>query len=1039
MVVSLSLTSNTARWLSALAVAALVALGGCDSKQASERSSKPTPTSSLPAANPTQPEDDPLVEKVKEGSTQPVSWEEIRVELQRGQFANAKQLITRRLVEIPDDAIAITWLARIEYQSGNRGRAIDLLQEIEIDTPEHGIPASGLLATWLIEQGEFDNALVTLRAILSRMPNEPLVHRQLGQVLNLMGRRQEAAEHVRDLCALGNVTQNELASLLALRLPFDTRESDALSDEQTQGEAMQWPTDLAQARELLKRGEASAALSLMRERVEEMNRDGNTARDPWMISLFGRTAVELNDDDAIALWLTSLTPEVTQSADHWCALGLLAGRPDLGKVQEAMAFCRAALSLDPTDWSTCGYLASLEAQLGKAEDAEEYRDRALLIQNALLSSNRLASTTEDSDASVVVETLVDALRQLDRELEAVLWALVHSSRVRSNASDPADAERLAQEFRRAQAKYQAERSQKNSLLDDESRLIASADSFLGAIKETFVDASESEPLKLDIVDSRAVEDARDVSIQWSVAPDNRGLTFEYANADPIKQRDFQLYEQFGAGVAAFDFDRDGQVDLYFPQASGVPNQNNGTRPNELYRQLDQRFESVTVHASCDERGYSLGVSIGDLNQDGWDDLLVCNFGVNVFFINQGDGTFSRRMPEASLRSFWTSSVAVADLNNDSLPDFFEANYVNDRAVFDIPPRDANGRYSVFKGPESYQAAVDRVFWGNPDGEFRAIELERSEGPSPALGVVAADFDEDGQLDVYVANDMRANHYWTREDEAFLESAMARGCAFGRQGGAGASMGIATGDFDGNGMIDFHVTNFLNEPVHHFLQTDSNAFLDGVLSAGLYTPTMPVLGFGAVGTDVDNDCDDDLIVLNGHIEDLQFKDADFKMTPQCFVNSLGNFRLLDSRNLGEFFQQKTLGRGLSALDWNLDGRVDMVANHLDCAAVLVENVTKTDHSWVQFVLVGTSCERSAVGAFVSLNAGDRTVKKWHVSGNGYSSHDESMLHFGLGDHDGLVDVSVNWPDGSTQSFREVPARQRHLIVQGQDGVWTLEAH
>ncbi|MEM9367876.1 MAG: CRTAC1 family protein, partial [Planctomycetota bacterium] len=427
-----------------------------------------------------------------------------------------------------------------------------------------------------------------------------------------------------------------------------------------------------------------------------------------------------------------------------------------------------------------------------------------------------------------------------------------------------------------------------------------------------------------------------------------------------------------------------------------------------------------------------------LNQDGWQDLLICNFGINVSFLNQGDGTFRAGKLEPSNDSFWTSSIAIADFNQDSLPDFFEANYVDDPALFETPPRDANGRYSVFRGPESYRAAVDRVFFADPSFGYRAVPLQTRDNASPALGVVAGNFDTDESVDVYVANDMRPNHYWTHANGTFHDLAQLRGCAFGRQGGAGASMGIATGDFDGNGHIDFHVTNFLNEPVHHFLQTDTGVFLDGVLSANLYAPTMPVLGFGTTAADIDNDCDDDLLVLNGHIEDLQFRGADFKMQPQCFLNSRGSFQVISGDVLGGFFQKKTLGRGLASLDWNKDGRVDFVANHLDRPADLVENATETPYSWIQLRLVGTSCERSSVGAAVTLRADNKAIRKWRVSGSGYSSHDEAILHFGLGNDVASADIAVEWSDGSEQHFNQIPARHRFLIVQGEDDVWSLES-
>lgn len=970
--------------------------------------------------------------------TQRVSWEAIGDTIRQGEFAKAKQLIRDRLVEMPNDPVAISWLAKVEYESGNRNDAIELLRDVDIDTPVHGIPAAGLLATWLIETGEFEKSLVQLRAILSRMPREPLVHRQISQVLNLMGRRQEAAQHVRELCLLGNVTQNELASLMSLRLPFDTRDSDATVAADKQNEGVQWPTGLAQALELLKCGDARSALSLLRAGVNAINEDANSPRDPWMISLFGRTAVELNDNEAIAAWLDSLSPGVTRSADHWCALGLLAGRPDIGRTDEAIQFCEAALELDPTDWSSCGYLEGLITQVGDSGAAIRYHERALHIQNSLLASNRLATSDDELDVSATIQALVDALRKLDRDLEAALWAIIYSRKLGASAGELGDEFSLAEEVRSLQKKHvsvenQKSENQKSLILKDHKRLVSLAESFIDTLRgESFLHDSVTASNSTETIDSTI-----DVSIRWNTPADHFGLSFQYANADPPKRRDFQLYEQFGAGVASLDFDRDGLVDLYFPQASGTPNQTDSTRPNALFRQVDQRFEEVTQSAECDDRGYGLGVSVGDLNQDGWEDLLICNFGANVLLINQGDGTFRRRSLDPSPHTGWTSSMAVADFNSDSLPDFFEANYVSDPTLFDVPPRDVNGRYSVFKGPESYDAAVDRVFLANSDGGFHPIELETREAASPALGVVAGDFDEDNQVDIYVANDMRANHLWTRERGLFRELGQLRGCAFSRLGGAGASMGIATGDFDGNGRIDIHVTNFLNEPVHHFTQTDSGVFLDGVVGASLYNPTMPVLGFGAFGADIDNDCDDDLIVLNGHIEDLRFKGADFKMLPQCFVNSDGSFQALSPDQLGDFFATKSLGRGLSALDWNKDGRVDFVANHLDRPAVLVENATETPFSWLQLRLVGTLCERSSVGAAVTVQAGGRSVKKWLLSGSGYSSHDESILHFGLGNHDGAVDLSVHWPNGSVQNFRQVPARHRLLIVQGEDEVWKLD--
>ncbi|MEM9368737.1 MAG: hypothetical protein AAGD07_22325, partial [Planctomycetota bacterium] len=545
------------------------------------------------------------------------TWDAIHEAVRKGQVDVAREGVRGRLVESPQDPVAISWLARIEYESGNQTEAINLLADVDIDTPEYGIPAAGLRATWLIATGEFEAALAQLRSIQSRMPGEALVHRQLAQVLNLIGRRQEAASHVRELCILGDVTQNELASLLSIRLPFDTRESNALFGEGDTAAGQQWTSGLAQARVLLERGASHAALSMMRDAVNRMNKDAEATRDPWMISLFGRTAVELNDDHAVTAWLASLSPEVARSADHWCALGLLAGRPDIGRFDEAAQFSRMALKLDPTDWSTCAYLEGLMTQIGDFGQANDYRERALWIQNSLLASNRLAASGKDNNASATMQSLIDTLRSLDRDLEATLWAIIRARQTKAVKGDRAETV-LAEELQRLQETRSSRETPGSPLFEEQESLIALADAFLDEIKPRFLTTLDRNTLSQNTLGSKGAigsgdpttaDSKSDVAIRWKTYGDNRGISFRYANADPVKNRDFQLYEQFGGGVAAFDYDWDGNVDLYFPQAAGTPNQRGGKRPNELFRQVDQGFDEVALTAGCDDRGYGLGVAV----------------------------------------------------------------------------------------------------------------------------------------------------------------------------------------------------------------------------------------------------------------------------------------------------------------------------------------------------------------------------------------------------------------------------------------------
>jgi hypothetical protein len=245
-----------------------------------------------------------------------------------------------------------------------------------------------------------------------------------------------------------------------------------------------------------------------------------------------------------------------------------------------------------------------------------------------------------------------------------------------------------------------------------------------------------------------------------------GLRFQYENAEPRKDRDFLIYEQFGGGVAVLDYDLDGRVDLYFGQPAGAPLQSNGVKPNYLYRQLDPEYSLVTTESRADDRGYSLGVSAGDLNQDGFDDIVVCNFGVNTRLINQGDGTFRRADPdEAWQHAIWTSSVAIGDVNHDGLPDVVEVNYLDDPEMVEIPPLDAQGRRIPSRGPASYHPASDRVLLQQAEGDWKAVSLETSEDPSaPGLGVVLANIDRNNGLDFVVANDTRPNQLWLSHKE-----------------------------------------------------------------------------------------------------------------------------------------------------------------------------------------------------------------------------------------------------------------------------------
>lgn len=520
-----------------------------------------------------------------------------------------------------------------------------------------------------------------------------------------------------------------------------------------------------------------------------------------------------------------------------------------------------------------------------------------------------------------------------------------------------------------------------------------------------------------------------------------GIDFRYFNSPDPATPGMRMFEFTGGGVGVLDYDADGRPDLYFPQGCRWP-PDPGQREflDRLYRNRGDRFVDCTAEAVLVEPGFGQGLACGDFDGDGFGDVYVANVGANRLFRNNGDGTIadvtgSSGALEGALAEAWTVSAVLADVNGDSLPDLFDVNYVEGEGVYDrICDHDGVRRVC---SPTAFEGQRDRLLLNRGDGTFadvsRIAGIDAPDGTG--LGVVAADFDRDGRLSLFVANDEQANHFYSNETRSpghpprFRERAVELGLAFDASGRRQACMGVAAGDADGDGRLDLFVTNYVDESNTLYRQVMGGLFADDSRPAGLTEPSLAMLGFGTQFLDADLDGREDLVVANGHVDDFTHKGYAYRMRPQFFRNVGGRFVEQPAEALGPFFAGEWLGRGLARLDWNGDGKDEFAVSHLDDPSVLLTNVTAPTGASLSVRLVATRSARDGIGGTVEISVtGGRLVRQL-TAGDGYAASNERKLVFGLGAADRAESVSVRWPSGKVETFADLAAGAEWLIVEG----------
>ncbi len=371
-----------------------------------------------------------------------------------------------------------------------------------------------------------------------------------------------------------------------------------------------------------------------------------------------------------------------------------------------------------------------------------------------------------------------------------------------------------------------------------------------------------------------------------------------------------------------------------------------------------------------------------------------------------------------------------------MPDIVEINYIDDLSVLQAPCSEpgGNGRCN----PQRFRPAADRVLRNFGNGNFAAWGVEQlTQIPGYGFSATITNFDDQYGNDLFVSNDSDPNHLWlsqaevnSGEDFSLVQRAQLLGCATGLLGNPQSCMGIATGDFDRNGRIDLHVTNYTEESSDLYLQRLSGIFEDEYIRYGLEDATRPMVGWGTQAADFNADGWLDLAIVNGHLYSHLTDGHPYQMLPQLFQGSRAGFsEVTPEPDEDPFWRTPSLGRALAAFDWNRDGRIDLVAYDLDAPAALLENRT-TAGNWLQLQLIGTISERDAVGAKVIIQSGADRWTGWVTSGGSFLCANEAKLHFGIGEQESIDTVTITWPSGRTEQHSQLDSNRSYQLVEGQ---------
>ena len=512
-----------------------------------------------------------------------------------------------------------------------------------------------------------------------------------------------------------------------------------------------------------------------------------------------------------------------------------------------------------------------------------------------------------------------------------------------------------------------------------------------------------------------------------------GLKFRYLSSHTTKK---YLPETMGAGVALFDYDNDGLLDIFLvngapiedPTAKGtIPRKTGSEYWNRLFHQkTDGTFEDVTEKAGLQGAGYGMGAAVGDFDNDGYEDLYVTAYGGNRLYHNNGDGTFTDVTEKAAVGgSGWSTSAAWVDLDSDGLLDLVVLRYV-EWDFDDVWCGEHKEGYRAYCHPDWFKPAVPLVYHNNGNGTF--TEVAKTIGlakPAKGLGIAIADYDRDGHIDLFFANDSMVEYlYHNKGDGTFEEVGLVSEVAVDSDGRTYAGMGVDFADYDNDSWPDIVVTDLANQRYALYHNNGDGGFTYASLTTGVSRMTMAHSGWGVRFFDFDNDGRKDLLVAQGHdLDTIETTSPNLRYRePLLLARNTGKGFEDVTASAGSVLQQKWVWRGLAIGDLDNDGRLDAVVTANDGPVRILHNETSGNNHWLALKLIGHKSNRDAIGAVVKLVTANGPQYATVTTASSYLSSSDKRVHFGIGKEALAQTIEIRWPSGITQTLTDVRADQ-----------------